>query len=79
MVGVAGYEGYRTKQCQTVYERVAKARGAPYDYFGNKMRSDTDAEQSACNELATRIDERAKVVKSDDFDPLDFVRRIMQR
>jgi hypothetical protein len=78
-IGVAGYEGYKTKQCQTVYERVAKARSAPDDYFGNKMRSDADAEQSSCNELATRLAERAKTAKSEDFDPLDLVRKVMQR
>ena len=77
-IGVAGYEGYKTKQCQTVYERVAKARSAPDDYFGNKMRSDADAEQSSCNELATRLAERAKTAKPDDFDPLDLVRKVMQ-
>jgi hypothetical protein len=79
MIGVAGYEGYKTKQCQTVYERVAKARAAPDDYFGNKLRTDADAEQSSCNELATRLAERAKNAKPDDFDPLDIVRRVMQR
>lgn len=78
-IGVAGYEGYKTKQCQTVYERVAKARSAPEDYFGNKMRSDAEAEQSSCNELAIRLAERAKTAKPDDFDPLDFVRKIVQR
>jgi uncharacterized protein HemX len=79
MIGVAGYEGYKTKQCQTLYERVAKARSAPDDYFGNKTRTDADAEQSSCNELATRLAERAKNAKPDDFDPLDLVRRVMQR
>jgi hypothetical protein len=79
MIGVAGYEGYKTKQCETVYERVAKAQAAPYDYFGNKLRTDADAEQSSCNELATRLAERAKNAKPDDFDPLDIVRRVMQR
>ncbi|WP_396604872.1 hypothetical protein ACFLEY_22400 [Bradyrhizobium sp. YCK136] len=78
-LGVAGYEGYKTKQCQTVYERVAKARAAPNDYFGSKLRADADAEQSSCNELATRLTERAKSRKPDDFDPLDFIRNVMQR
>jgi hypothetical protein len=78
-IGVAGYEGYKTKQCQTVYERVAKARAAPNDYFGNKLRADADAEQSSCNELATRLAERAKNTKPDDFNPLDLVRNVMRR
>lgn len=79
MVGVAGYEGYKTKQCQTVHERVAKARAAPSDYFGDKLRADIDAEQSSCNELAIRLAERGRNAKPDDFDPLDLVRRAMQR
>jgi hypothetical protein len=58
---------------------VAKARSAPDDYFGNKTRTDADVEQSSCNELATRLAERAENAKPDDFDPLDLVRRIMQR
>jgi hypothetical protein len=78
-LGVAGYEGYKAKQCQTVYERLAKARDAPNDYFGNKLRADAEAEQSSCNELATRLAERAKNTRPDDFDPLDLVRNVMRR
>lgn len=79
IIGVAAYEGYKTKQCQTVYERVSKARAAPDDFFGNQMRRDADAEQTACNELAARLSERAKNSKPGEFDPLDLIRGAMQR
>jgi hypothetical protein len=77
-IAIAGYEGYKTKQCQTVHERMAKARAAPNDYFGNKLRADADAEQSSCNELATRLAERAKDTMPGDFDPLDLVRNAVR-
>ncbi|WP_354225322.1 hypothetical protein [Bradyrhizobium sp. F1.4.3] len=77
-VGVAGYEGYKTEQCQTVHERVTRARTAPNDYFGNKLRTDADAEQSSCNEFAIRLAERAMNTRSDDFDPLDLIRKAVR-
>lgn len=58
--GLAIYENNKTKQCQTVYERVARARDAPADYFGDQMRRDADAEQASCNDLAARLAARAK-------------------
>jgi hypothetical protein len=73
-IGVTAYENYKIKQCQTVHERLAKARGAPNDYFGNKLRTDADAEQASCAELAARLAERE--MKPDDFEPL---RRMMRR
>ena len=58
LVGLSIYESYKAKQCQSVYERVAKARDAPDDYFGNKLRSDASAEQTHCDELAARLSQR---------------------
>ena len=47
---------------------------APSDYFGNKLRTDADAEQASCTELAMRLAEREK--NPDDFEPL---RRLLHR
>ncbi len=42
-------------------------------------QADADAEQSSCNELATRLTERAKTENPDDPTPLNLIRKIMQR
>jgi hypothetical protein len=72
-IGLSAYENYKIKQCQTVHERIARARAAPSDYFGDKQRTDANAEQASCDELAARLAEREKT--PDDFEPL---RRMMR-
>lgn len=74
IIGVSAYENYKIKQCETAHDRMAKARAAPNDYFGNKLRTDADAEQTSCSELAARLADREK--NPDDFEPL---RRMMMR
>ncbi|MCS3521844.1 hypothetical protein [Bradyrhizobium elkanii] len=64
-VGVTAYEGYKTKQCQSLHERIEKSRAAPVDYFGEKLRSDLAAEQGSCDEVARRLIEREK---ADDWE-----------
>jgi hypothetical protein len=47
-------EGYTTKQCLSAYERAEKARAAPNDYWGDKLREESANETKKCAELAAR-------------------------
>jgi hypothetical protein len=49
-IGFTFYEQYTAKQCLTAYERRARAKEAPDDYFGRQLR---EAAPSTCAALRT--------------------------
>ena len=59
-IGLTLYEQYTAKQCLTAYERRARAREAPDDYFGRQLREAASDETKRCADIAAKREAAAQ-------------------